>query len=180
MTSKQAFDWMQQKIDILAQAAELLKTKQEAVVPKIESVFADFKAVENEKEALQAKLSNQETAELLNKVRTRADIQVLAEEVAVKDMNQLRKMLDYLKQQLPSSVILLAAENNGKVQLIAGVSKPLIDRNLHAGKLISIAAKKCGGGGGGRPDMAQAGGKDPAKINDALATVFEYIDAELK
>src|SRR5699024_679549 len=91
-----------------------------------------------------------------------------------------RSMMDTLKEQLPNSVILLAAENNGKVQLIAGVSKELNARGLHAGKLIAEAAKKCQGGGGGRPDMAQAGGKDPSKIKDALGTVLAYVENKLK
>ncbi|MBO1003433.1 alanine--tRNA ligase [Pseudogracilibacillus auburnensis] len=179
VTSKQAFQFMQQKSTILSETAALLKTKEESVISKLESLFSHVKQIEKEKESLQSKLSNQETAELLSKVQTINGIQVLSEQVSVKDMDQLRKMMDYLKQKLPSSVILLAAENNEKVLLLAGVSKDLIAKNLHAGKLISNAAKKCGGGGGGRPDLAQAGGKDRSKITEALETVYAYIDSQL-
>ena len=180
VTSKEAFNWIDEKLNILSETATQLKTKEDTVISKVQSLLEQVKQLENEKESLQAKISNEETKQLINKVESKNGIQILAEQVSVKDMNQLRKMMDYLKQHVSNSVILLAAENNGKVQLIAGVSKELIDRNLHAGKLISIAAKVCNGGGGGRPDMAQAGGKDPSKIKEALQTVFDYVDAELK
>src|SRR5699024_1576599 len=101
---------------------------------------------------------------------------VLLKKVNAKDMNQLRAMIDDFKQKYDSIIVLLAIEANGKVQLAAGISKNLIDRGVHAGKLIKKAATICGGGGGGRPEMAQAGGKDPAKINEALAEVEQDIE----
>lgn len=95
-------------------------------------------------------------------------------------MNQLRTMVDELKQKLGSAIILLATESGNKVQLASGVSKDLIERGLHAGNLIKGAAQLCGGGGGGRPDMAQAGGKDASKINDALDFTKQYVESNLK
>ena len=180
VTSKEAYHYMEQKRAYLQEAASLLKTNEDKVVTRIESLLTQLKDLERENESLQAKLSNQETAELLNKVKNHAGIQVLAEKVNVKDMNQLRNMIDYLKQKIETGVILLAAENKGKVLLISGVSNDLIERNIHAGKLIGEAAKICGGGGGGRPDMAQAGGKDTSKIDDALASVYTYVEQNLK
>ena len=179
VTSKEAFQFMEQKHRLLSEAASLLKTNEDKIVTRIENLLTDFKSLQNENESLQAKLSNQETAALLEKVETYKGIQVLSEKVTVKDMNQLRTMMDFLKQKMDSGVILLAAENNGKVFLISGVSKDLIERNLHAGKLIGQAAKLCGGGGGGRPDMAQAGGKDSSKINEALASIYTYLDEHM-
>src|SRR5699024_12738480 len=96
-----------------------------------------------------------------------------------KDMNQLRNMVDQLKQKVSSAVILLAAESNGKVLLIAGVSKDLIDKGLHAGNMIREAAKLCGGGGGGRTDMAQACGKDPSNIKDAVDFSSNFVVQKL-
>ena len=176
VTSKHAFQWMEQKLSTFSEAASLLKTKEEKIISKIESVLAHMKEIERENESFQAKLSNQETANLLTKVDEIDGIKVIAEKVSVKDMNQLRNMVDQLKEKLESGVILLAAENNGKVLLISGVSKDLVLKKLHAGKLINKAAKICGGGGGGRPDMAQAGGKDASKIPEALKTVYHYIE----
>ena len=180
VTSKEAFQWMQDKNSLLDESVTLLKTKEDNILTKINTIYTQIKDLEIENESLQAKVSNQETEELLQKVQQKHGIQVLAEKVSGKDMNQLRKMMDYLKQKITSGVILLVTENKGKVQLIAGVSKDLIDKNLHAGNLISGAAKICGGGGGGRPDMAQAGGKDASKIKEVLAYVDEYIKEQLE
>ena len=82
-----------------------------------------------------------------------------------------------LKQKLGSGVIVLGSAVDGKVNLIAGVTKDLIEKGFHAGKLIKEVATRCGGGGGGRPDMAQAGGKDPAKLDSALEFVEEWVKA---
>jgi len=180
VTSEQAFAWMEERLSKLTKATQLLKTNEDKLVSKIESVLDHVKQLQQENESLQARLSNQETEELLTKITKIKDIHVLAEKVSTKDMTQLRNMMDYLKQRIPSGVILLAAENNGKVLLISGISTDLIDRNLHAGKLISQAASICGGGGGGRPDMAQAGGKALSKIPEALETVYDYIEKHLK
>ncbi|MEI3605793.1 alanine--tRNA ligase [Pseudogracilibacillus sp. SE30717A] len=180
LTSEQAFNWLEERLRLLTGTAELLKTKEEKIISKVDSILDHIKEIEKENESLQTKLSNQETEELLAKVKTIHNVHVLSEKVTSKDMNQLRNMVDYIKQKMTSGVILLAAENNGKVLLIAGVSDDLIKRNLHAGKLVSQAANVCGGGGGGRPDMAQAGGKDTSKISEALKVTEEYIEENLK
>lgn len=139
-----------------------------------------MKVLQKENDSLSAKLSNVEASSLLDKVETIKDIPLLTQKVNVKDMNQLRNMVDELKQKMGTGVILLAAENDKKVQLAAGVSKDLMDKGMHAGQLIKQAAQVCGGGGGGRPDMAQAGGKEPAKIQDALASAKQYISDNVK
>lgn len=175
VTSEDAFLFMQEKSDLLTEAAEELKTKQTQVPEKVQALQQQLKDSEKEKESLLGKLANQETEALLNDVQTIQGVSVLAEEVSIKDMNQLRNMLDHIKQKVTSGVILLAAENKGKVMLAAGVSEDLTDK-FHAGKLIGQAAKVTGGGGGGRPDMAQAGGKDPSKIKDALKIAYDYVE----
>ena len=180
VTSKEAYKYLQDKLNVLTKLSTKLKTKDDQVLTRVDSLLDDMKQLQQENDSLQQKLSNETTKELVNNITTYEGVQILAEQVIVKDMNQLRNMMDTLKEQLPNSVILLAAENKGKVQLIAGVSKELNARGLHAGKLIAEAAKKCQGGGGGRPDMAQAGGKDPSKIKDALGTVLPYVENNLK
>ena len=99
----------------------------------------------------------------------------MAAKVNVKDMNALRQMVDEFKQQLTSGIILLAIENGEKVQLAGSVSEDLVKKGYHAGNMVKQAASICGGGGGGRPDMAQAGGKNPEKINEALESAKDYI-----
>ena len=180
LTSESAFNWIEGKLNLLTNTAELLKIKEEKIVTKVENVLKHMKDIEKENESLQTKLSNQETEELLARIKTIHDVQLISEKVSNKDVNQLRNMVDFLKQKMPSGVILLATENNGKVLLAAGVTDDLIKRNIHAGKLISQAAKICGGGGGGRPDMAQAGGKDTSKIIEALNVAEKYVEDNMK
>ncbi|NWO13264.1 alanine--tRNA ligase [Virgibacillus sp.] len=175
VTSKQAYHFMSNKLGVLQQAAQLVKAKEEAVPEKIEGLYNEIKQLQKEAESLQAKLANKETASMLEEADSIDGVRVLAKQVDVRDMNQLRNMVDELKQKLNSGMILLAMENNNKVQLAAGVSNDLIEQGYHAGHLIKKAAQACGGGGGGRPDMAQAGGKDPAKIEQALHAAKLYI-----
>jgi len=175
VTSKDAYDYFNNKEGYLRETASLLKTTDENVPKRIEELHHEMKQLQKENESLQAKLAHAEANSIIEQAENVNGIQVLTQKVDVKDMNQLRTMVDDLKQQLESGVILLAAENNGKVQLAAGVSKDLVKEGLHAGNLIKQAAILCGGGGGGRPDMAQAGGKDPSKIKEALSYAIEYV-----
>ncbi|MUV39544.1 Alanine--tRNA ligase [Lentibacillus sp. JNUCC-1] len=180
VTSKYAYKWVNEKLALLHESADLLKTREEKIPERVQGLFSDLKHLENEVESLSSKLSHMEAQSLLDQTQTIAGVELLARKVNVKNMNQLRNMLDELKQNLSSGVILLAAENDGKVQLAAGVSKDLIEQGLHAGHLIKQAATICGGGGGGRPDMAQAGGKQPEKIAEALESAGSYIENHLK
>ncbi|MFD1445364.1 alanine--tRNA ligase [Oceanobacillus profundus] len=180
VTSKHAYEYLNDKLEVFSRSAKLAKSKEEQLPERIEGLHQEIKGLQKENESLSAKLSNLEASSILDKVESIQDISLLAQKVNVKDMNQLRKMLDELKQKLDSGVILLAAENDGKVQLAAGVSKDLIEQGLHAGNLIKQAATICGGGGGGRPDMAQAGGKNPAKIAEALEAAKHYIIENIK
>ncbi|MGP4107180.1 alanine--tRNA ligase [Virgibacillus sp. L01] len=176
ISSKQAYEYVNNKLDVLQSTAQLLKTNEEKTPEKVQGLFQEIKSLQKANESLSAKLSNSEASSIMEQVKTVKGVNVLAQQVNVKDMNQLRNMVDDLKQKLESGVILLAAENNQKVQLAAGISKDLIEDGLHAGNLIKEAAELCGGGGGGRPDMAQAGGKDPNKINDALKLANKYVE----
>ncbi|MFD1038573.1 alanine--tRNA ligase [Virgibacillus byunsanensis] len=180
VTSKHAYKFVNEKLSLLQTTSKLLKTNEDKVPERIEGMFQEIKSLQKANESLSAKLSNAEASSIFEQVESIDGIQLIAQQVSVKDMNQLRNMVDDLKQKLDSGVILLAAENDNKVQLAAGVSKDLIERGLHAGKLIKQAAQICGGGGGGRPDMAQAGGKDPQKINDALQFAKQYLIENIK
>ncbi|MGJ9457056.1 alanine--tRNA ligase [Oceanobacillus sp. CF4.6] len=180
VTSKYAYEFLNNKLSILSSSAELVKSSDEQVPERIEGLQQELKALQKETESLSAKLSNLEASSILDQVENVQDIPLLAQKVNVKDMNQLLNMVDGLKQKLTTGIVLLAAENNGKVQLAAGVSKDLNKKGLHAGNLIKQAATICGGGGGGRPDMAQAGGKDPAKIEEALESAKNYITENVK
>ncbi|RYG74780.1 alanine--tRNA ligase [Lentibacillus lipolyticus] len=176
VSSKHAYTYVNEKLEVLQSAARLLKTNDTKVPERVEVLFQEIKELQKSNDSLNAKLSNAEASSITEKAETIHDVTVLAQQVQVKDMNQLRNMVDELKQKLGSGVILLAAEANEKVQLAAGITADLTANGLHAGHLVKQAAERCGGGGGGRPDMAQAGGKNPAKINDALHAAREYIE----
>ncbi|MGM8214203.1 alanine--tRNA ligase [Bacillaceae bacterium W0354] len=179
-TGKGAYEYYQQQVELLQHSAQLLKvSKLEQVPNRIQSLSEDFKKLERENESLTAKLANIESANITDRIEQIDGISVLATKVDVKDMNGLRNMVDEIKTNTNSIIILLAMETNGKVQLASGVTNDLIERGFHAGHLIKEAASRCGGGGGGRPDMAQAGGKQPEKIDEALKAVKEYVQTVL-
>lgn len=176
VTSKMAYTFLNGKTTILKDVRQLVKANEDKQIPeKIQLIQQELKTAQKENESLSAKLANVEASSILEQIEDVAGVPVLTQHVNVKDMNQLRNMVDDLKQKLDSAVILLATENNGKVQLSAGISKDLVGRGLHAGNLIKQVAEICGGGGGGRPDMAQAGGTNPAKISEALESVKNYV-----
>ncbi|GAB4073353.1 alanine--tRNA ligase [Barrientosiimonas marina] len=175
VTSKQAYQFINEKLIQLQTAADLLKTTEDKVAERVKGLYDDIKSLNKTNESLNAKLANQETSSLVDQYETVNGIPLLAQQVNAKDMNQLRDMVDDLKQKLDSGIILLAAANEEKVQLAAGITNDLTDQGFHAGNLIKQAAEVCGGGGGGRPDMAQAGGKQPEKINDALKAANHYV-----
>ena len=174
VTGEGAYKYLSEQLHVLKETAALLKTKTGDVQQRVSGLLEELKELQKENESLVSKLSATEAKSLLDKVKEINGVKVLAAKVEVKDPSQLRTMLDELKQQLTSGVILLGASHDGKVQLIAGVTKDLTDR-FHAGKLIKEVASICGGGGGGRPDMAQAGGKNPEKLNEAIDFVEEWI-----
>ncbi|MDF2789500.1 MAG: alaS [Neobacillus sp.] len=175
VTGESAYQLMNDQVALLKDAAEKLKTNPKEVVNRIEVLMAEIKQLQRENESFAAKLGNIEAGNLVSKAKQIDGVTVLAAKVQASDMNNLRNMADDLKQKIGSAVILLGSVNEGKVNLIAAVTKDLIDKGYHAGKLIKEVATRCGGGGGGRPDMAQAGGKDPEKLDSALQFVDEWV-----
>src|SRR5699024_3258196 len=142
VTGKEAYLLTNQYKKQLDQTAILLKTNSDQVTAKVEGLFQEVKQLKRENESLMKKLANNETTNILDKVEEINGISVLTEQVSAKDMNQLRSMVDDLKQKLGSGIILLASVNDGKVQLASGVSKDLVEQGYHAGKLIKEAAMK--------------------------------------
>jgi alanyl-tRNA synthetase len=133
------------------------------------------RALEKELDQLKARLASSAGKDLASQAREIGGIQVLAARLDGVDPKALRESLDRLKDQLGSGVVVLAAESDGKVNLVAGVTKDLTDR-LKAGDLIREVAARVGGKGGGRPDMAQAGGSDPGGIPAALELVPRWVE----
>ena len=171
VTSKEAYLYLDDKLTILEKSAQALKTNADEVPTRINKLFEDIAELEKENESLQAKSAHAQAAELLDNVEEINSMNVLLKQVDAKNMDQLRSMVDELKTKLDKSIIMLATEIKGKVQIVTNVSKDLTEQGVHAGNLIKIAAQICGGGGGGRPEMAQAGGKDITKLPEAFEEV---------
>ena len=163
VTGKSAYELMNDQVGLLKEAAGKMKTNPKDILTRVDGLFAEVKQLQKENESLAAKLSNIEAGNLTDSVMTVDGVNVLAAKVNVADMNNLHTMMDDLKNKLESAVVVLASVNDDKVNILAGVTKDLISQGYHAGKLVKEVASRCGGGGGGRPDMAQAGGKTQLK-----------------
>jgi len=175
LTGERAYAYFNSQIEILNASAKKLKARREELPERIEGLLNEVKELQRENESLAAKISHLEAEQLVGSAKEINGVKVLAKRVQARNMNQLRAMVDELKVKIGSGVIVLGTvDDDGKVQLSAGVTKDLTGR-YHAGKLIKEVAGICGGSGGGRPDMAQAGGKNPGKLDEALAFAENWI-----
>ena len=175
VTGKGAYDSLKDSEQILEQVSGLLKSSPKDMVQKVHSVQAEIKSLQRENESLLAKISNAQSAGILDSAQKVGDITVLSVKVEAKDNNQLRQMMDDLKTKIDKAVIVLGAIDGEKVMLAAGVTKDLAGGDYHAGQIVKHVAELCGGKGGGRPDMAMAGAKDPGKLDSALQSVYSLV-----
>jgi alanyl-tRNA synthetase len=175
VTGEAAYHLLNEQVGLLKNAAEKLKANPKDIAVRIDGLMTEIKQLQRENESLAAKLGNIEAGNLLANVKEINNVKVLAAKVQAADMNNLRNMADEIKQKLGSAIIVLGSAAEGKVNLIAAVTTDLTEKGYHAGKLIKEVASICGGGGGGRPDMAQAGGKNPEKLETALQVVGEWV-----
>ncbi|MGI5921965.1 MAG: alanine--tRNA ligase [Syntrophomonadaceae bacterium] len=179
VTGQHAFDYLSETEAELKRAAALLKTTPAEVTARIEMLNKTVREREKEIEALHAQISKASVHNLVDQAYEYNGAQILVQVVKSDDANGLRQNAEMIKDKLGSSVVVLGSVIGDKVALVCFVTKDLLDRGLHAGKIIGAAAKVAGGGGGGRPDMAQAGGKDITKIDEALAAAREVIEKTL-
>lgn len=178
VTGRGAYLFMDGQLDLLKQAAGLLKSNVNDVPKRVEGLFQQLKELGRENESLQSKLSVIEAGELTSQVVRVGQTQLLAAHVQAGSMDALRTLADELKVKLPEAVLVLGAPSEDKVDFVVVVPKEEVARGLHAGKLVKEVAAVCGGGGGGRPDMAQAGGKDASKLEEALKKASEWIASQ--
>lgn len=180
VTGKGALDYIRSKDEQLEDIAVTIKASSADVLHRLETMLKDYKELEKESETLKSKLARLEVEGMLNNVVKIDDVNLLAAKSSVKDMDSLRNMLDLLRQSIESGVIVLAASSEDKVNLVASVTKDLVPMGLHAGKMIKEIASIVGGSGGGKPEMAQAGGKDVSRIQEALDKAKAIIKAQIK
>ena len=164
---------------LLHEAAKLLKATPDTVSEKIAHLQAENKELHSEVESLKSKLAKDAMGDVMNQVEEVKGVKFLATSLEGVDMNGLRDLGDQLKEKLGEGVILLASVNDGKVSLMATATDGAMKQGAHAGNLIKAVAKLVGGGGGGRPNMAQAGGKNPAGVEDALKAAKEALEGQL-
>ncbi|MCI8490596.1 MAG: alanine--tRNA ligase [Lachnospiraceae bacterium] len=179
LTSDAVFAYYDKIEAELGQAAALLKTGPADVLSRIEHLLAEIKALQSENESLKSKAAKDALGDVMDQITEVKGVKVLAARADGVDMNGLRELGDQLKEKLGEGVIVLASEKDGRVNLVAMATDAAMKQGAHAGNLIKGIAGKVGGGGGGRPNMAQAGGKNPAGIADAIAEVKAVLEQQL-
>ena len=178
VTSQEAYALLHEGEAQLKAIAGIVKSAQiKDVVSKTEQLQQQLRDLQKENQALASKLANQQAGDVFKDVKEVNGIRFIAAQVTVKDMNQFRQLADQWKQKELSDVLVLATANDGKVNLLAAMTPQANEKGLKAGDLIKHIAPKVGGGGGGRPDMAQAGGKQPEGIDAALTEVANWLAA---
>jgi alanyl-tRNA synthetase len=174
VAGERALSWVEDEEARLARIADLVRGASSDVDEKVAQLVERSRKLEKELEQLKAKLASAAGSDLVDQLVDVDGVKVLAARLDGADPKSLRDTLDQLKNKVGSGILLLVAESDGKVSLIAGVTKDLTDR-FKAGDLVKLAAEKVGGRGGGRSDMAQAGGNDPAGIPAALELVGDWV-----
>ena len=162
----------------LSKVAGMLKTDGKNVVDVVEKYIAEAKNIVKEYEQLQTKLVKYEINELLENVDEINGVKVLKAAFENKDVNELKEIVDRGKEKLQSGIIILGTNNDGKAIFVVGVTKDLISK-VKAGEIVKVAAQVAGGNGGGRPDFAQAGGKDGNAVKEAVDKAFEFVNEKL-
>lgn len=175
LTGKEAFLYMKKEEEILDEAASMLKANPKDLLKKLSALQSEQKELKRELESLSAQKAQGQLGAILESARDIDGVSVVAAKVEGADGNQLRTMMDELKQKLESGIIVLGSGDGGKVTLAAGVTKNIAGKEYHAGNIVRHVAEICGGKGGGRPDMAMAGGKDPSKLDEALQSVYDLV-----
>ncbi len=168
LTGSNVFAYYKELEEKLNTAAKVVKATPANLIERLEHVMAEMKALASENESLKSKAAKDALGDVMDQVVTIKDVKLIATSVDGVDMNGLRDLGDQLKEKLGEGVVVLASSCDGKVNLIAMATDGAMGKGAHAGNLIKAIAAKVGGGGGGRPNMAQAGGKNPAGIPDAV------------
>lgn len=170
------YDNLEKKLN---EAAKVLKATPDNLAEKIAHLTAENKALHSEVESLKSKLAQDAMGDVMDQVQEIKGVKLLAVEVDGVDMNGLRDLGDQLKEKLGEGVVVLASGNDGKVSLMVTATDAAMKQGAHAGNLVKAIAGLVGGGGGGRPNMAQAGGKNPAGIQEALKKAAEALEGQL-
>ena len=179
ITGNNVTAYYQEMEERLNDVARVLKTSPATLLDRAEHLMAEMKVLQSENESLKSKAAKDALGDVMNQVKEVKGIKLLAASVSGVDMNGLRDLGDQLKAKIGEGVIVLISDCDGKVNMVAMATQGAMDKGAHAGNLIKGIAALVGGGGGGRPNMAQAGGKNPAGIPDAIAKCEEVLAAQV-
>lgn len=179
LTSKGAFDYYKKLEDELHAASIAAKTEPAKLIEKIEALMAEIKTLNAENQKLKDKMAKESVGDVMSNVVEAGGVSILPVKVSGIDMNALRNLGDDMKVKLGKSVVILASDIDGKVNLIVMATDDAVALGAHAGNIVKKIAPAVGGGGGGRPNMAQAGGKNPAGIDEALKLGVEEAKTQL-
>jgi len=180
VTGKGAFQYLKEREKMLLEAAAVLKARPEDVVSRVEGLLNHVKELEHNLASANTRLAKAEIQELLATMQEIKEVQVVTGQVSASDMDGLRAAADMVRDRLACGVVVLgAAAGSDKVNFVAMATSNAVGKGIHAGNIIKEVAKVTGGGGGGRPDMAQAGGKQPDKIDEALSTAVKIVAKQL-
>ena len=178
ITGDRALSEYQKAISTLRSVAGMLNAGEDEVLAALERKFEETKQLEKQLEASKRKAAGSIATDLVEQAKTVKGVRLIAAKVDGFDRESLRQLVDVLRQKIGSGAVVLATAEDGKVSLIAAVTKDL-NPKLHAGKIVQELAKLVGGSGGGRPDLAEAGGKDTSGIQNALDQVVPILDRTL-
>jgi alanyl-tRNA synthetase len=178
ITGEGALERFQKTTAALSRVAQAVHTTEEDAVEHIDKLLQQQKALEKQLDDLKLRFAQAQAGSLEQDARDIKGVKVLAKRVEGMDRSQLRAVVDSFRNKWKTAVVVLASSENGNVSIVSGVTKDLTSK-VHAGKLVSAVAQAVGGKGGGRPDMAEAGGKNAAALPDALADVYSKVEAML-
>ena len=180
LTGQGVFRYYEELERKLEEAAKTVKATPANLVERLEHLMAEMKALQSENESLKSKAAKEALGDVMDQVKEVKSVKLLAASVEGVDMNGLRELGDQLKEKLGDGVVLLASAQDGHVNLVAMATDGAMKKGAHAGNLIKGVASLVGGGGGGRPNMAQAGGKNPAGVPEAIAKAEEVLEAQIQ
>ncbi|MBD5466058.1 MAG: alanine--tRNA ligase [Lachnospiraceae bacterium] len=179
LTGNGVFAYYNHLEEVIAKVAKTLKASPSNLEEKAEHLMKDLKALQSENESLKSKAAKDALGDVMDQITEVKGVKLLAAKVPNVDMNGLRELGDQLKEKIGDGVVLLISDMEGKVNLVAMATEGAMAKGAHAGNLIKGVAACVGGGGGGRPNMAQAGGKNPAGIDEALTKAVNVLDEQL-
>ena len=180
VTGMGAMKYVEEKQKMLKEACSALKCNEKDILNRISMQNAELKEKDKEIAELKSKLTSGAEDDILNSAKKINDLTVVSYALKDVDANALRDLADKIRNKIDTGVVVLLSENDGKVNLVAMATKDSVQKGIHCGKIIKEVASIVGGGGGGRPDMAQAGGKNPEKINEAILHTYEIINSLAK